>query len=416
MKSLWYKIKFIWTIISLVFLYPLVIIFPRNQRKILFGAWWGKQFADNPKYFLKFLIEHNAPYDYYWIGNETIRRELEDWKEVHFIRKGSLSAIWHVLTAKWAIWTISFSADISDFPTFGCIKQLSFWHGPGFKGFACKSCDPEPVKGNVVTRRIREMLLRFVTWARTQEALASFSTQRMVEFMKYEAPNSFRPERSRAFGSARIDYLIQNKDNVSEIRRVREKYAKMLNLPITKKWYLYMPTWRKGLALKFSFLKSNQLVEYQRILESQNAIIIEKQHPQVMSELGIEAEHNGAVYVISERDASLGIDTQELMLACQRMITDYSSCSVDFMTMNRPVLYFMYDYDSYMNERGLMYSVEDVVAGPIAKDENNLIKYLDQDDEMLLRTKGPRASELREGETGHACEQFARWVGLTFKE
>ena len=411
-----YKVKFIWTVISLLVLYPLVVLFPRNHRKILFGAWWGRQFADNPKYFLKFLIEHNAPYEYYWIGNENIHHELNGWGDVHFVRKGSIAVIWHVLTAQWAVWNISFSADISDFPTFGRIKQLSFWHGPGFKGFAHASCKTDSLKSKTLASRFRDILLRFVKKARTQEALASFSTQRMVEFMKFEAPNSFRPERSRAFGSARIDYLIQNKDNEAEIQRVRDKYAKLLGLPQDKKWYLYMPTWRKGLDVKFSFLKSSHLTEFQEILEAQNAVIVEKQHPQVMSELGIKAQQNGNLYAISEHEAALSIDTQELLLACQRMITDYSSCSIDFMTMNRPVLYFMYDYEAYVHERGLMYSVEEVVAGPISRNEKQLIRDLTMSDNELLNIRGARADELREGETGNACEQFARWVGLSFED
>lgn len=411
-----YKIKFLLTVIYLMVLYPIVVLFPRNPRKILFGAWWGRQFADNPKYFLKFLIEHNAPYEYYWLGNENIRSVVENFGNVHFIKKGSFTAIWHILTAKWAMWAISFKADISSFPTFGRIKQISFWHGPGFKGYAYISERLKIESNNSVIQKIRYLLIHFDVFAHTQEALASFSTQKMVEDMQYESPKSFRPERSRAFGTARIDYLIQNKENIKEIQRVREKYAQILGLPINKKWYLYMPTWRKGLELKFSFLKSHCLDEYQQILERQDAIIIEKQHPQVMNELGIEAKHKGSVYVISNKDAALDIDTQELLLVCQRMITDYSTCNVDFMTMNKPILYFMYDYDFYIQERGLMYSVDEVVAGPIAHDEEHLIKFLSLNDEELLMMKAPRYKELYECETGHACEQFARWVGLNFKE
>ena len=77
-------------------------IMPRNPKKIIFGAWWGRQFGDNPKYFMKFLLSQNAGYQCYWVGEEYLRDKIAaEFPEVKFIRKNSRALKWHLLTAKW---------------------------------------------------------------------------------------------------------------------------------------------------------------------------------------------------------------------------------------------------------------------------------------------------------------------------
>lgn len=70
----------------------------------------------------------------HWIGNEEIRSQVEACPDVRFVRKGSWIVRWHVLTAKWACSNLCFDCDITDLPTYGRLKLLSFWHGTAFKG------------------------------------------------------------------------------------------------------------------------------------------------------------------------------------------------------------------------------------------------------------------------------------------
>lgn len=51
------------------------------------------------------------------------------------------------------------------------------------------------------------------------------------------------------------------------------------------------------------------------------------------------------------------------------LITDYSSCFIDFMLTGRPMISFAYDHDTYANaERGLFYDMEHVFPGPVCQD------------------------------------------------
>lgn len=164
--------------------------------------------------------------------------------------------------------------------------------------------------------------------------------------MTWEAPWEFSQQNSIAAGTAKIDFLINNQDNADLIASLRKKYAELLGLPRNKKWYLYMPTWRKGLELKFTFTQSSLLPKYQETLRAQKAVLIEKQHPQVIRALNINAWQQGDIYVVPN-DAMPKIDAQELLLCADRLVSDYSSCLFDFECMGRPVIHYAYDYESF---------------------------------------------------------------------
>ena len=68
---------------------------------------------------------------------------------------------------------------------------------------------------------------------------------------------------------------------------------------------------------------------------------------------------------------------QELMLISDILITDYSSIMIEYGVLNRPILFFTYDLDSYLsNERGFYYDFETTVPGPIVKTSDELISAI----------------------------------------
>ncbi|MEP5760208.1 MAG: CDP-glycerol glycerophosphotransferase family protein [Litoreibacter sp.] len=66
------------------------------------------------------------------------------------------------------------------------------------------------------------------------------------------------------------------------------------------------------------------------------------------------------------------------------LITDYSSCFIDFMLTERPMISFAYDLEAYkLRERGLFYELEDVFPGPVSKTFDDLMAALDLTVEMI---------------------------------
>jgi CDP-glycerol glycerophosphotransferase (TagB/SpsB family) len=71
-------------------------------------------------------------------------------------------------------------------------------------------------------------------------------------------------------------------------------------------------------------------------------------------------------------------DLEVLYRAADVLISDYSSCLVDFLMTGRRVISFAYDHDRYTSqERGLLYELESVLPGPVCRTFDDLVTALD---------------------------------------
>ena len=72
-------------------------------------------------------------------------------------------------------------------------------------------------------------------------------------------------------------------------------------------------------------------------------------------------------------------DLEVLYGAAEALVSDYSSCLVDFLVTGKPVLSFAYDLDRYHNqERGLFYELSEVLPGPLCRTFDELAESLDR--------------------------------------
>ena len=103
-------------------------------------------------------------------------------------------------------------------------------------------------------------------------------------------------------------------------------------------------------------------------------------------------------------------DMAELLLAADVVLTDYSSCALDFILMDRPALFYIPDWDRYRVERGVYFDVR----------ESPLMTAANQDElEALIRTLNPEGvrrncADIREYfgyyETGRATDAVCDYI------
>ena len=349
----------------------------------------------------------------YWIGNESLRQEVGSVSGAKFLRKNSLAALWHFLTAKWAVCNIIWTLDVCWLPTFGRMKILNLWHGIPLK----KIADAQLNGGKQGASRRRGLLRRAVHWVNVSlggishplSAYTSVSSEKMREIYVRSLKGVFENSTIITAGLPRNDFLVNNAENKELIAAVREKYARILGLPVDKRWYLYLPTWRhggsSGFNMSYSFCGTKRRAELEALLKDKGAIIIEKQHPQVLMNMDVKGSSAESVYIVSAEDAPK-IDMQELLLASDLLITDYSSCFFDFELLKRPVIHFAYDYEDYATrDSGVEYELRDIAAGPVVATEDELMRVMGRPDAELLGCKGPHAHEPIIAERGCACEK-----------
>lgn len=71
------------------------------------------------------------------------------------------------------------------------------------------------------------------------------------------------------------------------------------------------------------------------------------------------------------------LDSNEVMLAADILVTDYSSIMFDFLSVDRPVVLFTYDLDDYMNStRGTYFDLRQDAPGPLSFDQEDLMNQL----------------------------------------
>lgn len=130
-----------------------------------------------------------------------------------------------------------------------------------------------------------------------------------------------------------------------------------------RKFILYTPTFRnsqKDGYYKFTKDEKSSLYKY---LETSNTVLGIREHMadtarSYCSELKHPQIFNAGNNVF---------ETIEMLYRkADLLITDYSSCFIDFMLTNKPMISFAYDYDNYKEkERGTFYDLEYVFPGDI---------------------------------------------------
>lgn len=71
-------------------------------------------------------------------------------------------------------------------------------------------------------------------------------------------------------------------------------------------------------------------------------------------------------------DASSFPVTNELLVACDVLVTDYSSIMFDFAALRRPIINHIPDCDDYMAERGTYFDIRERNAGLVTSSESEL--------------------------------------------
>lgn len=141
-----------------------------------------------------------------------------------------------------------------------------------------------------------------------------------------------------------------------------------------KKMVLYCPTFRNDQEdgyFKFSELQLKQLADF---LETHDLIMAVREHPaDTARQYSQQLKGERFLNVPSSRFP----DVEMLYREAAFLVTDYSSCFIDYLLTGRPIVSFAYDFDSYKEkERGLFYDLEDVFPGEIALNFEQLIPAL----------------------------------------
>lgn len=157
------------------------------------------------------------------------------------------------------------------------------------------------------------------------------------------------------YGLPRIDYLINSQEKLS--KEIYIKYPEFKN----KKIVLYAPTFRTydvdGLSKLIDNYNPNDFILIVKPHKNQNLII-----------------NNKSVYTCND------FSSIDLLTVADYVITDYSSIALEASVLNKKVLFYVFDYDKYMNDNGLNIDFYKLLPRCSSKNIDELFKIIKKDE------------------------------------
>lgn len=392
-----------------VMLYHLSRLVPRSPRQVLFGAWHGHRFSDNSRYLYEYLMAQRPELRLAWCGEESLRDVIPTGPGARFVRRGSVAALVAMLRAGTVFVTHGYQ-DVAQVNLTSGAQFVYLGHGLAIKRMGSRDHRHTPASS-------------IAGWAhrawRAAESFTSFIASSEVHRRKLLvefASQGARRGNTFATGQPRCDEFVDPTRHES-----RDTFRGMLqrqhDVPETARLVVYMPTFRDlpGSDFSFSGLRGTPAVRLRTILQRHDAVLVERRHF-VDSTLRTMDTTPGSEAVFDLSSAS-NVDSNELLLGTELLITDYSGAFVDFLLLDRPVLHYVYDLDQYVRaDRGLYFDLAEVAGGPLLEDVDDLLDALDAhlaDPSRGWERRQRVRQHLLEVEAGRSCQNVTdRFLGM----
>jgi CDP-ribitol ribitolphosphotransferase len=206
---------------------------------------------------------------------------------------------------------------------------------------------------------------------------------------------------SAAFGIPRTDVLLPSPRRDAAERAVRER----LGLRDGRTTILYAPTFR-GADLKEAVAPELlDIAALHRALGSEYRLIL-RLHSFVKSAMRIPPEVGDFVV-----DASAEPDANEVLLAGDILVSDYSSIIFENALLNRPMAFLAPDLAAYERERGFFFDYRTGVPGPVMEETEQLARWIQAKQFDLQRVRAFAAASF-DVMDGRATERFVSDVAL----
>ncbi|PFH87055.1 CDP-glycerol glycerophosphotransferase family protein [Bacillus sp. AFS088145] len=202
------------------------------------------------------------------------------------------------------------------------------------------------------------------------------------------------PKNVLPLGLPRTDLFFDDETKEYVRRKFLNRFSKLKD----KKIITYAPTFRGNPRDRKTFHLELDLAAMQEKL-GEDYVLVLKLHPAVTNNVKIPE---------SARDFVLNLGNEninEVLLMTDILISDYSSLLFEYTLLERPVIFFAYDYENYMKERSFFYDYHDFVPGPITSTTNEIIDLIQKDQFDLNKVKefNKRFNEIADG---RASERF----------
>lgn len=337
--------------------------FSRDESVWVFGEWYGAKCGDNCAFLANYIASTYAYIDCIWIADFDTDTSVLD-SRVQVYEKDSAEAIDSLKRCRVAVVGQNFY-DLSSNGRnwFGGAVTINLWHGVPWKKIGHDS--------NARTGYFGKMYNYFYDIANNADLAVATSPV-------------FDSILETAFGVASHNVIysgLPRNDRLHDeefVNSSRTELLEFLGLDVDSKIICYLPTFRDSDVSEFNFSDYSEHSGLVDCLHRHDAVIIQKSHfVYQKSEPVSSSDSFGRILELHNWDV------QKLLASTDVLISDYSGAFFDFLILDRPIIHFLYDFDSYRTTgRGLYFERENVVCG---SDVDSFESLIDAIDENCLR-------------------------------
>lgn len=174
-------------------------------------------------------------------------------------------------------------------------------------------------------------------------------------------------EKVHPLGIPRTDLFF----NKEEINKKKEQLYIQYPFFKDKKIILFAPTFR-GSGRKSAHYPE-EYIDFKNIYENlkEDELFVLKLHPFIKNELTINEEFKDKIINFTDYK-----DINELLLITDLLITDYSSVIFEYSFMEKPIIFYVPDFNEYSNSRSFYYDYNEYLYGTVAKNKEQLIEMI----------------------------------------
>lgn len=375
---------FLWSKLIIFYLYYSIILslFSNkiiNNKKVMIINYYGKGYGDMGKYICNELLKDD--YKVYWATEKKYIESLP--KKVQYVKFDSIKYLYHISTSKVLINNSRFR--------FGMRKRngqfyIQAWHGCiGYKKaeYAAEKALTKP----------------YILGAKNDSKMADLFISNSDFFTKNIKDNFWYNGEILECGCPRNDIIVNHDKSV--VKHIKNCFK----IDDNDKICLYAPTFRVDSSL------NHYDIDYEKLIKSLESRfkgkwkVLIRLHPNIskLSNDLIKKNSN----IINATDYP---DMQELLVAADFMITDYSSCIFDYAISKKNAVIYASDIEEYIKDRDFLFDIKDTPFS-IATNNNELENIINNYDEDKYKSKVDKFyKKMGLKETGKSCKKIVEII------
>ncbi|MGW6689920.1 bifunctional glycosyltransferase/CDP-glycerol:glycerophosphate glycerophosphotransferase [Streptomyces sp. NPDC054961] len=361
---------------------------PIKKGTVVFESHMGKQYSDSPKAIYEELVRSGVPFEAIWsyAGGKPTGFP----KEATLVRRWSWPYLRALAQAEYWVDNQGFPLALAKRPG---TTYIQTWHGSALKRMGFHEPRTK-AQGRAGQDRFQAAVDRFDHFLIRSE----HDARTLAKGFR------LRDEVLLRTGYPRNDALVAaHRSEADSGERVRGPLAGEFGIDPEKKVLLYAPTFRAnadGTVEGFEF--PFDVEEFADRLGDRFTLLVRTHY---LNSVTLPPSVAGRVIDVSRHH-----DITPLLALADGLITDYSSVMFDYAVLDRPMLFFAYDYEKYATDiRGTYFDLKEKAPGPVVATADELLQAVaafDEADAKYAEARQRFLAEFGEYDRGDAARQI----------